>query len=226
MNIEYKELVFDVKAAGAEGEFEGYASVFGVVDLGNDVVQPGAFAKSLNERKVKMLWQHDTGQPIGVWTEIREDDRGLYVRGKLILDVQRGKEAAALLKAGALDSMSIGFRTVVSEINNDSDVRKLVELELHEISLVTFPMLPDAMVTSAKSIKTEREFEKFLRDAGYSKAQSVAIASHGYKAVNNLRDADHDARRDAEADDVKKSEDAAAFLDCLKKLRDTIHHGT
>lgn len=227
MTIEYREAAFEIKKDSLTdaGTFEGYASVFGVVDLGDDVVQRGAFSKSLETRRAKLLWQHDVHSPIGVWDEVKEDERGLFVRGRLLDGVQKGREAIALMKAGAIDSMSIGFRTVHADYTDDG-VRKLMELELHEISLVTFPMLPDAKVTSVKSIKTERDFEKFLRDAGYSKSQAVAIASHGYKAVQHLRDADDDARREAEAaKQARDHDDAVALLNRLKQLTERLTNG-
>ncbi|MGV6839066.1 MAG: HK97 family phage prohead protease [Planktomarina sp.] len=129
---------------------EGYASLFGKADQGRDVVQPGAYANSLarlkeDGRNVKMLWQHDPAQPIGVWDDVREDDMGLYVRGRLLADVPRAAEAAALLKAGAIDGLSIGYRTVKAT-KDERGQRLLHELELWEVSLVTFPMLPEARV--------------------------------------------------------------------------------
>ena len=213
--IEYREAAFQIKkdALSDDGTFEGYASVFGVVDLGDDVVQRGAFSKSLGARRAKMLWQHDTTSPIGVWDDVREDDKGLFVKGRLLSGVQKGREAIELMRAGAIDSMSIGFRTVHADYTGEG-VRKLMELELHEISLVTFPMLPDAMVTAVKSIKTERDFEKFLREAGYSKSQAVAIASHGFKAVDGQREADNDTQRDAE---VKDKDELTTILNRLKE---------
>ena len=129
---------------------EGYASVFGRCDQGGDVVAQGAYAGSLQRlgaegRKVKMLWQHDPAQPIGVWDEVREDARGLYVKGRILTDVEKGREAAALIGAGAIDGLSIGYRTVRAA--RDGKGRRLLsELELWEVSLVTFPMLPDARV--------------------------------------------------------------------------------
>lgn len=179
------------KEPDEDGTFEGYASVFGIIDQGMDVVERGAFRKSLGGgRKVKMLWQHDMSQPIGVWDEISEDERGLFVRGRLLKDVQKGREAMALMRAGALDSMSIGYRTIEAVAEGDGRVRKLMEVDLFEISLVTFPMLPDAKVTAVKSIQTEREFEKFLRDAGYSRKDAAAITLHGFKAITDQRDAE------------------------------------
>lgn len=221
--IEYKELPLQIKrdSMTEDGKFEGYASMFGVVDLGDDVVQRGAFVKSLAERGVKLLWQHDMHQPIGVWEEVREDEKGLFVKGRILQEVQKGKEALALMRAGAIDSMSIGFRTVHSEWLDDG-VRKLIELELFEISLVTFPMLPSAKVTDVKSIETEREFERFLRDAGFSRKQAAAIALHGYKAVRDQRDADDDDQRDAEAE-KRAAEDTKKFLASLKQLRSKFH---
>ena len=130
-------------------EIAGYASLFNAEDKGGDVVQKGAYAASLARLsktvgKVKMLWQHDPMQPIGVWDEIREDDKGLYVKGRLLPEVQAGREAIALLTAGAIDGLSIGYRTVRAE--KTSKGRLLHVIELWEVSMVTFPMLPEARV--------------------------------------------------------------------------------
>ena len=129
---------------------EGYASLFGVVDRGGDVVLPGAYAASLKRMaegggRVRMLWQHDPAQPIGVWDEVHEDARGLWVKGRLLTELEKGREAAALLAAGALDGLSIGYRTVRAE-RGPKGRRLLAEVELWEVSLVTFPMLPAARV--------------------------------------------------------------------------------
>ncbi len=131
-------------------EISGYASLFGKSDQGGDVVEAGAYGRSLKalgaaKRSVKMLWQHDPGQPIGVWDEVREDEKGLYVKGRILGDVEKGREAMALIEAGAIDGLSIGYRTVKAR-KNDRGQRLLSELELWEVSLVTFPMLPDARV--------------------------------------------------------------------------------
>ncbi len=127
---------------------EGYASLFGDADQGGDIVTKGAYAASLARmqsegRQIKMLWQHDPAQPIGVWDEVREDDKGLYVKGRLLDSVARAREAAALIAASAIDGLSIGYRTVKAT-KNDKGRRLLTELELWEVSLVTFPMLPSA----------------------------------------------------------------------------------
>ena len=133
-------------------EISGYASLFGAVDQGGDVVQAGAYAASLaaigaRSGRVKMLWQHDPAQPIGVWDEVREDARGLWVKGRILTEVARGREAVALLAAGAIDGLSIGYRTVKAR-KDDKGGRVLAELELWEVSLVTFPMLPEARVAA------------------------------------------------------------------------------
>jgi HK97 family phage prohead protease len=143
-----------VDEVGADGTFSGYASLFGIVDLGKDVVEPGAFAKSLGRRKVsgiRMLYQHDAAQPIGVWTEIREDRRGLFVRGRLTLGVQRANEVLALLRSGALDGLSIGFKAVRTRRDTAGGTRHIVEADLWEISVVTFPMQPSARVETVKA---------------------------------------------------------------------------
>ena len=131
---------------------EGYASLFGQRDQGGDTVQAGAYAVSLKAlaaqgRRVKMLWQHDPGQPIGVWEDVREDAKGLYVKGRILTEVDRGREAAALLSAGAIDGLSIGYRTLRAE-RDPKGQRLLAEVELWEVSLVTFPMLAEARVSA------------------------------------------------------------------------------
>ncbi|MEL6754174.1 MAG: HK97 family phage prohead protease [Pseudomonadota bacterium] len=146
---------------------EGYASHFGACDQGGDVVVKGAYAASLRTisaegRRVKMLWQHDPSQPIGVWDEVREDDTGLWVKGRLLPEVAKGREAAELIAAGAIDGLSIGYRTVKAA-KNDKGQRVLTELELWEVSLVTFPMLPSARV-AAKSEDIPSETDTTLRD--------------------------------------------------------------
>lgn len=209
-DMQHKAVTLELKREpDADGQFEGYASVFGIVDQGMDVVERGAFAKTLGSgRRVKMLWQHDQSQPIGVWDEIREDERGLYVKGRLLKEVEKGREAMALLRAGAIDSMSIGYRTIEAMSEGAGRVRKLTEVELYEVSLVTFPMLPDAKVTSVKSFGTIREFERFLREAGLSKADATAAAAHGFKGI--------EPRRDAEGEHGPKLSELVNALNSLK----------
>ena len=138
----------------ATGLFEGYASLFGVADLGGDVVLAGAFRDSLRKRgadRVKMLWQHDPAEPIGAWLSVEEDTRGLKVKGRLNLDVSRAREILALMREGQVDGLSIGFRTLRATQDRKTGLRHLQKLDLWEISLVTFPMLPQARVTQVKS---------------------------------------------------------------------------
>jgi HK97 family phage prohead protease len=130
-------------------EFEGYASLFGIPDLGRDVVMPGAFAESLARRGaggIRMLWQHDPSEPIGRWLSVAEDRLGLRVRGRLNPAVARAREVAALLDDGAVDGLSIGFRVVEARRERAPPLRRLLRLDLWEISIVTFPMLPGARV--------------------------------------------------------------------------------
>ena len=200
---------FDLKFAEGEsqGTIEGYASVFGVEDQGRDTVQAGAFRDSLNRIKagqVKMLWQHDPSQPIGVWESIMEDQKGLKVRGRLLKEVARGREAAALVEAGAIDGLSIGYRTKEFDRGPDGYSRTLKAVDLHEISLVTFPMLREATLTGHKSLSemTIREFEGVLRDAGFSRAEAKAVAARGFDGLT-VRDAgaaEHDGLAEAIAE--------------------------
>ena len=130
-----------------DGAIEGYASLFGEVDQARDMVMPGAFAQTLKARglrKIPMLFQHDPSEPVGVWLELKEDFRGLRARGRLIPDVMRARELLSLLKAGAVDGLSIGYRTVRGQIDPKSRVRRLYQVDLWEISIVTFPLLNGA----------------------------------------------------------------------------------
>jgi uncharacterized protein len=151
---ETKSVPCDLKAVEADGSFSGYASRFNVVDLGRDLVLPGAFAESLGRRGargIKMLFQHDPAEPIGVWLEVREDAHGLFARGRILPEVERGREVLALMRAGAIDGLSIGFRTVEGRTDPKSGVRRLTRIDLWEISVVTFPMLPEARVSAVKN---------------------------------------------------------------------------
>ena len=147
MNLEHKFCALGTEVTVTDGTIiSGYASLFGKSDQGGDTVEKGAYGASLTKgRSVKMLWQHDPAQPIGVWDEVREDAKGLWVKGRLLTDVAKGREAASLIAAKAIDGLSIGYRTVKAR-KDDKGGRLLSELELWEVSLVTFPMLPDARV--------------------------------------------------------------------------------
>ncbi len=138
-----------------DGTVEGYASLFGEIDQARDMVMRGAFAATLAQRgvhRIPMLFQHDPSEPIGVWLELREDTRGLYARGRLIPEVTRARELLSLLRAGAIDGLSIGFRTVKGNIDPRTRVRRLLAVDLWEISIVTFPLLAGARVRAVKQV--------------------------------------------------------------------------
>jgi HK97 family phage prohead protease len=152
----------------ADGSFHGYASLFGETDLNRDVVLPGAFGKSIRQRGaagIRMLFQHDPASPIGVWREVREDARGLFVSGRLMPEVAKAREVLALMRAGAIDGLSIGFRTVRGRTDAKSGVRRLIEVDLWEISVVTFPMLPAARVSAVKGMHSVVPLARTIRKA-------------------------------------------------------------
>ena len=142
------------------GTVEGYASLFGELDAARDMVMPGAFARTLKSRglrRIPMLFQHDPAEPVGVWLELAEDFRGLLARGRLIPEVARARELLALVRVGAVDGLSIGFRTVKGRIDPASRVRRIVDLDLWEISIVTFPLLAGARVCAVKTAPGDDE---------------------------------------------------------------------
>jgi HK97 family phage prohead protease len=158
---------------GQDGAIEGYASLFGEIDKARDMVMPGAFAQTLKQRglrKIPMLFQHDPSEPVGVWLDIAEDFRGLKARGRLIPDVLRARELLALLKAGALDGLSIGYRTVRGQIDPKTRVRRLYQVDLWEISIVTFPLLNGARVSAVKGTVPKHSR---LREAAEAEWRSV-----------------------------------------------------
>lgn len=218
MKCKYLNRPFEIKAVEETGVFEGYGSVFGVLDSYNEVVAQGAFQTSLAAWKSKgrmpsLLWQHRSSEPAGVYLEMREDNKGLYVKGQLALKTARGSEAYELLKLNALSGLSIGYREVRVEEDKGTRIITLKELDLWEVSLVTFPSNDEARVGVVKEIirdgdvPTAREMEEFLRDAGFSRAQAKAFIADGYKGLN---------QRDAENADtsslLKSIEQAAAKL--------------
>lgn len=192
-------VALQLKATADDGTIEGYGSVFGVVDDWSDVVAAGAFTASLAEHKAAgtmpaMLWQHDSDEPIGVWTEMAEDAKGLRVKGQLCLDTARGKEAYALLKMGALNGLSIGFCTVPGTSRyNDDGVRVVTQVDLWEVSLVTFQANKAATVTNVKAAPEDmaapKDAERALRDAGFSKAGATAFVSRVMRMGEERREA-------------------------------------
>jgi HK97 family phage prohead protease len=216
--MKHFDFTLQTKSVSEAGEFEGYASTFGNVDQGGDVVEPGAFIESVVKAKsdgrvIPMLWQHDQGEPIGVWKDIAEDSKGLYVKGQLLIeDDPLAKRAHAHLKNKSIGGMSIGYGIPAGGSEPDPKrrgVMRLSKIDLREISLVTMPMNLQARVTGVKAIleggnlPTVREFEEHLRDAGFSKSLAAAIAG---KAAPHLR-----GEPDA------KANDQAAFLQALLK---------
>jgi len=190
---EIKLAALDLKRLGLDGTFEGYASVFGRLDLGADIVLPGAFRNSLAKRGVdgiRMLFQHDPNQPIGTWQRIHEDARGLFVRGRLATGVARAREVLALMREGAIDGLSIGFRVVKGLRDPRSGIRRLAEIDLWEVSIVTFPMQQGARVGAVKAhgrMPSEREFELWLtEDAGFTRSEARAVMRSGYIGLKSL----------------------------------------
>ncbi|MGF1500812.1 MAG: HK97 family phage prohead protease, partial [Paracoccaceae bacterium] len=160
----------------SDGRVEGYASLFGVADHGGDVVMPGAFAGSLRRRgprDIRFLFQHDPAQPIGVWHEVAEDVSGLRVEGEILAEVSRGRDAIALMAAGAIDGLSIGYRTVRAAPDPETGGRRLLEVDLWEVSLVTFPLLPTARAALGRTAPLSSEP---AREPGIEDALAAALA--------------------------------------------------
>ncbi len=193
MTLERKHFVIEeLKAVEADGarKISGYGSVFGNVDSYGDIVVPGAFAESIKARKPAMLWQHRTDMIPGVWDVIEEQKKGLYLEGT-IADTPLGNEAYTLAKMGALSGLSIGFSTKKYSIDSKKNTRSLEEVELFEVSLVTFPANPKATITGVKSRpETIRQFEEFLREAGFSQKDATTVALHGFKSLSTQGEPD------------------------------------
>lgn len=190
-----------IQADGKLGEICGYASLFGQPDMRNDVVMPGAFFSTLLNRRpqeIRMLFQHDPTEPVGVWHTIQEDQKGLFVAGRIARETQRGQDLTVLLEQGAIDGLSIGFKTVKAKSEKSTGNRLIVEADLWEISIVTFPMLSGARIQEVKSghppschdLPSTRQFEKMLmRDAGLSKTQAQIVIAKGFRHLIGTREA-------------------------------------
>jgi HK97 family phage prohead protease len=192
--LEWKSVQIDVKAASS-GLIEGYASRFGQIDQGGDMVVRGAYSASLmtkasNGIKIKMLWQHDPSQPIGVWDALSEDETGLYVKGRLLPSVAKAKEVQELVESGAVDGLSIGYKTIRSERGQKGE-RILKELDLWEVSVVTFPMQQSARIDAIKAADmSERDMEELLtQDAGLSRSIARKLMAGGFDAIRAKQDA-------------------------------------
>ncbi|WP_074025397.1 HK97 family phage prohead protease [Xenorhabdus eapokensis] len=192
-----------IKSVSDSGEFEGYGSVFGVKDSYDDIVLPGAFANTLKQWGDKgslpaLLWQHRMDEPIGIYTEMKEDETGLYLKGRLLIDDDPlAKRAHAHMKAGSLSGLSIGYILKDWEYDRSKEAFLLKELDLWEVSLVTFPANDEARVGNVKSafargeLPSQKSIERVLRDVGLSRTQAKAFMAEGYGALS-LRDAETD----------------------------------
>ena len=193
---ETRSFALQIKATGEDGTVEGYGSIFGVTDKYNDIIAAGAFVDSLKEHKASgtmpaMLWQHESDEPIGIWTDMAEDAKGLRIKGRLALDTTRGKEAFALLKMGALNGLSVGFISKQWSYDTETDIRTLTEIDLWEVSIVTFPANEKARVTQIKSADeavTPKDAEKILREAGFSKSDATSFVSRVMRMGETRRD--------------------------------------
>ncbi|MDX2155136.1 MAG: HK97 family phage prohead protease [Hyphomicrobiaceae bacterium] len=210
----------DLKSIADDGLFEGYASLFNREDLGHDVIAPGAFRDTLAAKGaagVRLLFQHKPDEPIGVWEEIAEDAKGLRARGRLATEVPRAREVLALMRAGAIDGLSIGFRALKARRDKARGIRLIEKVDLWEISIVTFPMLPGARIRNVKhrpfasAPPTERQLERWLtQDAGLTRTAARALLRHGHKGLASTRDAA--AAPDPEALLASRVRRLAAFL--------------
>ena len=193
-----------IKSVSESGEFSGYGSVFGVKDSYSDIVVPGAFDASLKRWQEKnqmpaMLWQHRMDEPIGVYTKMEEDDEGLYVEGRLLIDVDPlAKRAHGHMKAGSLSGLSIGYSLKEYDYDKEKGAWMLKEIDLWEVSLVTFPANDEARISDVKTALSKGEdispkhLERVLRDVGLSRSQAKAFMSEGFTALKQ-RDADDEA---------------------------------
>lgn len=202
--LKVRDFALKLDGVTDDGSFSGYGSVFGVMDSYREIVEKGAFEESLQAisekgRKVPVLWQHLSSQPIGVYEEIKEDEKGLFVKGRLLHDsVSQAKEAFALMKAEIVSGLSIGYYVVEDKFNEKDRVRTLTKLDLVECSVVTFPANDDARIENVKrklahgSLPSLPEFERLLREAGFSKSQSAVIANRGLASLLRSESGDQD----------------------------------
>lgn len=241
VNMEIKRALFELNEVKLEdqtstrGFFSGYGSIFGNVDLGGDIVERGAFSKSLNEWSSKgqlpqMLWYHNEQEIIGEWTKMVEDESGLYVEGKLWINgeskIERAVQAYNVLKSNSVKGLSIGYRVKDRETQENFDgsvIRRLKEIELFEVSIAPWAMNPQASVTGVKSmtddegnVLSKRDVEKILRDSGLSKKQAQAFIASGYSAL------ERDAKGDVKAAESDSQKELASVLESLNSLSSTL----
>lgn len=199
MELKHRQVAFKAESVADDGTFEGYGSVFGVLDSYREIVAPGAFTDSLKSIKdsgdpLPVLWQHRSGEPIGGFDTLEQDARGLRAKGWLLKnEVARAAEAHALMKRRVVKGLSIGYYVEGSSLDEKTGIRTLTKLDLREISIVTFPANPESFVDAVKSairakldggdLPTLPEFEDFLREAGFSRSQATAIAGKGLRQL-------------------------------------------
>lgn len=231
MTKEYLNTTLQIKAMGEpqkedSGEFayfEGYAAAFGNVDAYGDIIKKGAFAESIKSgAKVKMLWQHDSWNPIGSYTELSEDDYGLFVKGRINLGTEQGKQAYALLKAGDLDSMSIGYITRKAYWDEKEEIRTLEEVDLVEVSVVTRPANQNAIVTAVKSmleeVKSLADIESILKMRGFSNKEAKTFISK-FKQISEKRDASEEKPSQRDVDEQSTSELLKSITDLSELIK-------
>lgn len=190
-----RTLPFSIKSIADSGIIEGVVSAFNGVDRVGDTILPGAYSRSLKAladsgRKLPVLYQHDPSRPIGVWSELTETGDALIGRAELSLEVRDAAEAFALAKQGALTGISIGFEVPPGGSKSEAGRRTLVEIDLWEASLVTFPADPNARVTAIKSITCAADIAELLREAGYSGRKAKLAAGAAWRSLNDSCDED------------------------------------
>lgn len=219
MQMEHKGFAFEVKEVTDEGTIEGYAAVFGNVDKGGDKILPGAFVESLRKaslqgRTVKMLFNHDPNQPIGVWNDLAEDAKGLWGKGRLVMDVPKAREVHALLKAKALGGLSIGYVTDESEW--EGNVRLLKTVQLYEVSPVTFPMNERAKISSVKSEEGVSEIIDKLAAGGRLSVREFEALAKGLGLSNSQAERAARLNLKGQGEPAKAEVEAMEFLRALK----------
>ena len=236
MEKKYLNVPFEIKRLHEDEEFfffEGYASTFGNVDLGNDMVEFGAFTKTLHERMPKLLWQHDSDEPLGIFEEIFEDQKGLFVRGKMPkADHLVEGRVIPQMKIGSVNSMSIGFRVKIDEFDEDTNLRKIKEVMLFEISLVTLPMNPEALITGMKTIedqisnlKTLKDINNYLRSYGLTKTQVEGVMAKMRNIIKESNIQESQSNSEKELAECKTQDSQSNSEKALAKLiKNNISH--
>lgn len=222
METSYIPFAPDFKFAGASsdqkvGYIEGYGAIFGNKDEVDDIIAPGAFTETLKKDGLPiMLRGHAPDRVVGVWTDAKEDEKGLYMKGELDMDTQDGRESYSLLKKKAFKGLSIGYKTQDYAIDQTTNIRTLKKVKLFEVSLVTFPANLKAGVSGVKGLpETERELEKMLRDLGFGRTQAKAIVSGGFPAFKAMQ---REVDEAIEADIVQRDADASEAVNIMKQF--------